>query len=339
MKRLLVITDAWAPQTNGVVTTLRSVIRHMPSLGYRVQVLHPGLFATLSLPSYPEIKVVREPWKLAGRIEAYRADTVHIATEGPLGLAARRYLCRRGRSFTTSLHTKLPEYVNQRVALPLSVGYRYLRWFHRPAANVLCTTASHRDELERWGMSNLVVWGRGVDTECFRPRPCERRLRPRLLYVGRVAVEKNVEAFLNLPVNAEKVVVGDGPARENLQRRYPDVHWRGFRHCAELVDAYADADVLVFPSRTDTFGLVMLEAMACGTPVAAYPVTGPRDVVLPGVTGSLHEDLGTAVAQALEVDREGCRAHAVTQDWRRVAERMAGCLCAADSRERAPLAA
>jgi glycosyltransferase involved in cell wall biosynthesis len=265
-------------------------------------------------------------------IAAYRADTVHIATEGPLGLAARRYLCRRGILFTTSLHTKFPEYVNERMALPLSVGYRYLRWFHRPSASVLCTTESHRQELARWSMGNLVVWGRGVDTERFQPRQRGPRSRPRLLYAGRVAVEKNIEAFLRLPMDMDKMVVGDGPARDDLQRRYPDVQWLGFRHGDDLVAAYADADVFVFPSRTDTFGLVMLEAMACGTPVAAYPVTGPRDVVAPGINGMLHEDLGRAVAQALEVDRQGCRAHALTQGWRQVAERMAGCLRPVDDR-------
>ncbi len=324
MKRLLLVTDAWHPQTNGVVTTLEAVTGHLPALGYQVTVLHPGLFATVPMPSYPEIRVVREPWKLAAKIEQIRAHTVHLATEGPLGLAARRYLSRRGLPFTTSLHTKFPEYVRQRVGLPLAVGYHYLRWFHRPAAAVLCTTESHYRELRRWGMGNLVVWGRGVDCERFAPRPRRPRARPQLLYLGRVAVEKNIEAFLDLDLDfdADKVVVGDGPARAELERRYPGVRWLGYRHGQALVEAYADADVMVFPSRTDTFGLVMLEAMACGTPVAAYPVTGPQDVVTPGVTGSLQWDLGAAVVEALSVDREGCRGYAVTQDWRRVAERL-----------------
>jgi glycosyltransferase involved in cell wall biosynthesis len=327
MKRLLIVSDAWAPQTNGVVTTLKAVIDHLPDLGFEVRVVHPGEFATVPLPSYPEIRVARDPWKVAGVLESYRPDTVHLATEGPLGLWARRALCRRLIPFTTSLHTKFPEYVNERVAMPLAVGYRYLRWFHRPSSAVLCTTESHRRELARWGMGNLVVWGRGVDTDRFRPLPRSSRRRPRLLYVGRVAVEKNIEAFLQLTVDADKVVVGDGPARAELARRYPQVAWLGFRHGDELVAAYADADVFVFPSRTDTFGLVMLEAMACGTPVAAYPVTGPRDVVVSGRTGSLHDDLGEAVRRALAVDREGCRDHALTQGWRQVAERLATHLC------------
>lgn len=329
MRRLLIVSDAWEPQTNGVVTTLKAVIGHLPELGFEVQVLHPGLFATMALPSYPEIRVARDPWRLAAMVSRFRPDTVHIATEGPLGLWARRYLTRRCIPFTTSLHTKFPEYVNERVALPLSVGYRYLRWFHRPARAVLCTTESHRRELARWGIGNLVVWGRGVDTGRFRPLPRTPRVRPRLLYVGRVAVEKNIEAFLALNVDAEKRIVGDGPARPELERRHPDARWLGFRHGDALVAEYADADVFVFPSRTDTFGLVMLEAMACGTPVAGFPVTGPRDVVQPGVTGALDEDLGAAVRRALQVDRAGCRNEALKRDWREVAERLAGQLAPA----------
>ncbi len=326
MKRLLIVSDAWEPQTNGVVTTLKAVSAHLPALGFRVRLVHPGLFATLPMPGYPEIRVARDPWKLASMIERFSPHVVHIATEGPLGLWARRELARRSMPFTTSVHTKFPEYAQQRLAMPLALGYGYLRWFHRPARRVLCTTESHRQELERWGFDNLVVWGRGVDAERFRPRQRTPRARPRLLYAGRVAVEKNLEAFLDLEIDAEKVVVGDGPARPSLERRYPDVRWLGFRHGEELAAEYAEADVLVFPSRTDTFGLVMLEAMACGTPVAAYPVMGPRDVVVPGVTGSLCDDLGAAVRQALTIDRAGCRARALAADWRRVAERLAACL-------------
>jgi len=322
MKRLLLVSDAWAPQTNGVVTTLKSVIAHLPEHGIDVQVIHPGLFDTVPLPGYREIRVVRNPRKLSAMMAAYGPDTVHIATEGPLGLWARNFLCRRGIPFTTSLHTKFPEYLHERLAVPVSFGYGYLRWFHRPAAAVLCTTESHRQELARWGFSNLRVWGRGVDTRRFVPAPRGPTLRRRLLYVGRVAVEKNIEAFLELDVPGDKRVVGDGPARQALQRRYPAAAWLGYRHGAELAAEYAAADVLVFPSRTDTFGLVMLEAMACGTPVAAYPVTGPRDVVTPGVTGSLHDDLAMAVHQALAVDRQRCRAHAETQDWRQVTARL-----------------
>jgi glycosyltransferase involved in cell wall biosynthesis len=328
MKQLLIVTDAWEPQTNGVVTTLKSVIPHLSHLGYETHVLHPGLFDTWPLPSYPEIRLARNPLKLGRMIRELRPDSVHIATEGPLGTMARWLLCRWLVPFTTSLHTKFPEYVNERIGVPLSVGYRFIRWFHRPSAVTLCTTSSHKHELERWGLRNLVVWGRGVDTERFKPDPQRpvapaRAERPRLLYVGRVAVEKNIRAFLSLPIGAEKVVVGDGPARAILEKQHPEATWLGYRHGNELVREYASSDVFVFPSRTDTFGLVMLEAMACGTPVAAYPVTGPRDIVINGENGCLHENLAEAVAGALRVQRSACRSYAETQDWRKIAQRMA----------------
>ncbi len=328
MKQLLIVTDAWEPQTNGVVTTLQSVIPHLEALGYRAHVAHPGLFATWPLPSYPEIRVVRNPAGIARLIRRIAPDSVHLATEGPLGLAARALLQHWKVPFTTSLHTKFPEYVHERTRLPLSIGYRFIRWFHSPARATLCTTASHKTELEGWGLRNLVVWGRGVDTKRFRPLPewvrrSAIRERPRLLYVGRVAVEKNIEAFLSLEMNADRIVVGDGPARPGLQRRFPRAQWLGYRHGAELVEQYALADALVFPSRTDTFGLVMLEAMACGTPVAAFPVTGPKDIVMEGSNGSLHSDLNEAVLGALRVDRSACRAHAESCDWRQIARTMA----------------
>jgi len=333
MKKALFITDAWLPQTNGVVTTLQSVMAHLPALGYEVDIIHPGLFDTLALPSYPEIRVARNPWRMARMILDSAPDTIHIATEGPLGLWARWLLGRWLVPYTTSLHTKFPEYVQQRTGLPLSVGYRYLRWFHRPALQTLCTTQSHRAELAQWGLVDLVVWGRGVDTERFRPVARDvRRDRPRLLYVGRVSLEKNIEAFLALDVPGDKIVVGDGPARQALERRYPQAQWLGYRHGSALVAEYAQADVFVFPSLTDTFGLVMLEALACGTPVAAYPVTGPKDIVQPGVTGCLSEDLGHAVREALAVDRARCRAYAETQSWRGIAERMADSFVAIDWR-------
>jgi glycosyltransferase involved in cell wall biosynthesis len=320
--KLLVVTDAWRPQTNGVVTTLENVIARVERAGHVVDVIEPGRFRTLPLPSYPEIRVAVNPWTLGRLIDEAQPDGVHIATEGPLGLAARRYLKRRRIAFTTSLHTKFPEYVHARVGVPLSLGYAFLRRFHGDAACTLVTTESHRVELAARGFERLVVWGRGVDTERFRPRPRRPREVPRLLYVGRVAVEKNLEAFLALDVPGCKVVVGDGPARAALEARYPDVEWLGFRHGDALVECYADADVFVFPSRTDTFGLVMLEAMACGTPVAAFPVTGPIDVVVEGVNGSLDRDLATAIDRALAVDRASCRAFALRHSWDAIAERL-----------------
>ena len=322
-RTLLIVTDAWEPQTNGVVTTLRNVIREIRSRGaWNVRVIHPGLFASCPLPSYPEIRVARTPWRLASMIPDDDKLAVHIATEGPLGLAARRCMIRSGIPFVTSLHTKFPEYLRQRTGIPERPGYWYLRWFHRAAAATLVTTQSHRRELEARGLRNLVVWGRGVDTTLFRPCTRAPRERPKLLYVGRISVEKNIEAFLNLDFDADKIVVGDGPARAQLQAQYPECDWVGYRRGTDLVRHFSDADVFVFPSRTDTFGLVMLEAMASGTPVAAYPVTGPADVVVEGVNGALDDDLGRAVVRALEVDRSACREFAERNSWRAVADRL-----------------
>lgn len=323
-KRLLLVTDAWSPQTNGVVTTLSTVIGHLPELDIEVSVIHPGLFKTWPLPSYPEIRIARNPGILKELIREIDPHAMHIATEGPLGMAARRFCVRNDYAFTTSLHTKFPEYVNVRFGLPLKTGYKFMRWFHRPASSTLVTTESHRRELAEWGLEDLVVWSRGVDTAKFTPNPeFNAQQPPRLVYVGRVAVEKNIEAFLELDLEGDKVIIGDGPARAELQAKYPDVQWMGYRKGQPLVDEYAKADVFVFPSLTDTFGLVMLEAMACGTPVAAYPVTGPIDVVKNGINGCLDEDLSKAIAGALQVDRESCREYASHNDWRVIAARMA----------------
>ncbi|XOV82472.1 MAG: glycosyltransferase family 4 protein [bacterium] len=321
-RKLLIVTDAWHPQTNGVVTTLTAVIEQLSASNLETTVYHPGLFSTWPLPSYPEIRIARNPGKLKEMIKALAPDAIHIATEGPLGLAARRFCIKARHAFTTSLHTKFPEYVNLRFGIPLQLGYRFLKWFHGAAHSTLVTTASHQQELTAWGLSRLVVWGRGVDTGLFKPQ--ENRTsatKPRLLYVGRIAVEKNIEDFLQLNMQAEKIVVGDGPARAELASKYPDAKWLGYRHGAELVRAYAEADVFVFPSRTDTFGLVMLEAMACGTPVAGYPVTGPKDLIQNGINGCMDRSLEAAIEGALSVDRHACRAFALEHDWQQVAER------------------
>ncbi len=319
---LLLVTDAWLPQTNGVVTTWQTVIANLERKGVRVEVVHAGLFRTWPLPTYPEIRVARNPWLLKSLIREAKPDAVHIATEGPLGVYARQLLNKCAIPYTTSLHTKFPEYVQERVRLPLSVGYAFMRWFHRFAQTTLCTTASHQRELERWGLARLIVWGRGVDVERFRPEQLTRRDRPRALFVGRVAVEKNIEAFLSLDINVDKIVVGDGPQRKSLARKYPDVEWLGYKYDEELVHEYAQADVFVFPSRTDTFGLVMLEANACGTPIAAYPVTGPVDVVIAGSNGAIKEDLAQAIKEALLLSRDECRAQAERQTWTVVAQRL-----------------
>ncbi len=275
-------------------------------------------FATLPLPTYPDIRVAVRPLRRVGRIlDGIDPDRVHIATEGPVGIAARAWCLRRGRAFTTSFHTRFPEYVRLRAPVPESWSYRLLRWFHGPAAQTLVPTRSQRDALARRGFGNLQVWGRGVDTGLFRPdQPAVLDVpRPVLMYMGRVAVEKNVEAFLRLGVSGTKVVVGDGPALETLRRSWPDVIFTGARYGEDLAAMLAAADVFVFPSRTDTFGVVLLEAMACGVPVAAYPVTGPKDVVMDGVTGVLDDDLAAAVRGALKLDRDACRRFALKHSW------------------------
>ncbi|MEM7281306.1 MAG: glycosyltransferase family 1 protein [Pseudomonadota bacterium] len=322
VRRIALVTDAWLPQTNGVVTTLRSNINELEERGCEVFVIHPGLFSTIPLPSYPEIRIALNAGQLKHQLLSVRPDSIHIATEGPLGFYARRFLAKRRIPFTTSIHTKFPEYINERIRLPISVGYRFMRWFHKGANVSLCTTETHRKELEGWGFRNLRVWRRGVDTKLFRPQTQKPRNRPKLYYIGRIAVEKSVEDFLDLPEElGDKIVVGDGPQRASLEKKYPNAQWLGYKRGEVLATAYADADVFVFPSRTDTFGLVMLEAMACGTPVAAYPVTGPIDVVEEGLSGSLHTDLKTAVEKALKLDRTEVRRAAEGQSWSVIAER------------------
>ena len=315
MTRLLIVTDAWHPQTNGVVTTWRHVVDQLPGFGVEPIVIHPGDFHTIAMPGYREIRLATDPWRLADLAECAYADAVHIVTEGPLGMAARRWCKRTKRAFSTSVHTKFPEYVADRSPLPPSVGYAFLRWFHRPSTTVLAMSPSHAIELRNQGLHRPAVWLGGVDTDTFRPAPRTPRNRPRLLYVGRVAVEKNLAAFLQLSIDADKVVVGDGPHRAELQSRFPDAHWLGYQYGDALAAQYAEADVLVFPSRTDTYGLVMLEANASGTPVAAYPVTGPKDLVRSGRNGCLHEDLTQAIRGALKVSPADCRAFAMTRNW------------------------
>ncbi len=321
--KIVIVTDAWHPQTNGVVTTYVNTIANLEAMGHEVEVIEPSAYRHVGIPTYSEIRLSVNCFDVGKRIMDARPDAVHIATEGPLGWAARRFLKRVGVPFTTSVHTKFPEYVRARTGLPLSWGYAVMRRFHRAAASTLCTTETQKRELEAWGLDDLVAWGRGVDTETFRVDPAftPDAEQPLLLYVGRVAVEKNVEAFLQLRTPGRKVVVGDGPQRAQLEKRFPDVEFAGYRYGDELVSYFARADVFVFPSLTDTFGLVMLEANACGTPVAAFPVTGPRDVVVEGVNGALDEDLDAAIERALRLDRGRCRAHAEANSWRAVAQR------------------
>ncbi len=321
--RVLIVSDAWHPQVNGVVRTMDTVVSHLAGGGDTVEVIGPDRFRTMGLPSYPEIRVALWPRrKLAQMVDAFRPDAVHIATEGTLGWAMRG-LCRaRGWRFTSSFHTRFPDYVQARTGLPPGLAWRVMRRFHAPSSGVFAATASLRADLEARGFTRVRPWTRGVALEQFQPEPSDPWAglpRPIALYVGRVAVEKNIEAFLKLDLPGTKVVVGDGPQRAQLQRHYPQVHFAGWRQGEALSRAYAGADVFVFPSLTDTFGLVLLEAMACGTPVAAFPVTGPLDVVAPG-TGAIGPDLRANVLAALACNRDACRRHAEGFSWAACAE-------------------
>jgi len=278
----------------------------------------PQDFKTVPCPTYPEIRLSLFPDGAMRRmIEKFRPCVVHIATEGPLGMSARRYCVKRDIPFTTAFHTKFPEYVHARFGIPIAWTYKLMRWFHGKSQGVMVATQTIEDELVKWGISNIMRWTRGVDTELFRPRD-EAFLdlpRPISLYVGRVAVEKNIEAFLELELEGSKLVVGDGPQMAQLQKKYPEAHFVGAKEGEDLAQHFAAADVFVFPSRTDTFGLVLLEALACGVPVAAYPVPGPLDVIGDAAVGCLHEDLGSAVKEALSANPEACRNYALKFSW------------------------
>ena len=316
--RIMIVTDAWFPQTNGVVNTLAQTAAWLVRFGHEVIISASRDFPTFPCPTYPEIRVAVRPMAaLARKFAAFRPQAVHIATEGPLGLAARRLCVRNGWRFTTSYHTQFPQYLRSRWPIPLWLSYAALRRFHAAAQRCMVSTPSVENELRSRGFRNLVRWRRGVDTELFRPQSKEflRLPRPIAAYVGRLAVEKNVDAFLQMPWRGSKIVIGDGPERPRLEAQYREAVYVGFRYGEDLAAHLAAADVLVFPSLTDTFGLVNLEAMACGVPVAAFPVTGPIDVVEDGVTGALDPDLGRAAERALRVDPQACRARALQSSW------------------------
>lgn len=317
--RIMVVTDAWDPQINGVVVTLHATIKCLREMGHEVEVVSPQGFRTIPMPTYPEIRLAVLPRRaVARRIDEWGPDTIHIATEGPLGVAARNHCVRHGLEFTTAYHTCFPEYVHARFGLPLSLTYAFMRWLHAPAAGVMVATASLRTTLADNGFRNLVDWSRGVDTELFKPAGGDwNHVSPVFLYVGRIAVEKNIAAFLELDLPGTKLVVGEGPQRGELMRRFPSAVFLGARPVAELVHCYQRADVFVFPSRTDTFGLVMLEAMACGTPVAAFPVRGPMDVISDPAAGVLDPDLRKAAMAALTCDRGAVRRYAEQYSWDR----------------------
>jgi glycosyltransferase involved in cell wall biosynthesis len=316
--RILIATDAWRPQINGVVHSLEQMSIAARALGVEIEFLTPQGFHTIPMPTYPEVRLALASWgAVARRIEAAQADHIHIATEGPIGFAARHYCRTHGRVFTTSYHTRFPEYVAQRVPIPTRWTYAALRRFHAPATVVMVPTPTVRDELTRRGFARVKVWSRGVDHLTFRPRTTSVLdfPRPIFLCVGRVAVEKNLGALLSLTLPGSTVIVGDGPARAALENKYPHAHFLGSRSGEALAQVYASANVFVFPSRTDTFGIVLIEALASGLPVAAYPVAGPLDVIGDSSAGVLSEDLGAACLAALQIPAAVAREHSLQFTW------------------------
>jgi glycosyltransferase involved in cell wall biosynthesis len=337
VNRLLIATDAWHPQINGVVRTFEHMVEELTALGVDVTVLGPTDFRTVPCPTYPEIRLtIALPRTVRAALAAAQPDHIHVATEGPLGFAARRWCMSAGRIFTTSYHTKFPEYLRARAPIPESWTYAWLRRFHNAGSGCMVATPSLEKELSARGFRNLMRWTRGVDAGVFRPRREGDKLldlpAPVFLYVGRVAPEKNIGAFLSLDLPGSKVVVGDGPALASLKAAHPEVHFLGFREGEALAEAYRSADVFVFPSKTDTFGIVLLEALASGLPVAAYPVTGPSDVVGKEGIGVLDEDLGKAALAALDVSRERCRDYALAHGWRDSAQQFLDNILAAQAK-------
>lgn len=319
--RIVLATDAWTPQTNGVVTTLKATADTLSRLGHAVRVLSPHNLASIPCPTYPEIRLAINPGAYVARaLKAFRPHAIHIATEGTLGLAVRRCCRHRGVPFTTSYHTRYPEYVAARFPVPLAVSYAWLRRFHGAAQRTFVSSRTLERELAARGFARLHLWRRGVDLRRFRPQKAlhpelGQLPRPIMGYVGRLAVEKNLGAFLGLDLPGTRLVIGDGPERAALAARYPGARFIGYRHGDELAALLAGCDVLVFPSLTDTFGLTMIEAAACGVPVAAFPVAGPLDVLEPHVTGVLHADLAIAIRSALRLDRRVCAERAATFSW------------------------
>ena len=322
MPRLTIVTDAWHPQVNGVVRTIENTNRELAQMGVDVSMITPERYRSIPMPTYREIRLSLATYgQVRKALEDQNPDYLHIATEGPLGLMARAWALRNGKAFSTSYHTRFPEYVAARFPVPLSWLYAYVRWFHGRSGACMVATESLKKELAGKGLTNLRIWSRGIDTTQFHPQAQEVAPfdlpRPIFMTVGRVAVEKNLSAFLELDLPGSKVVVGDGPARADLQARYPDAHFTGVKFGKELADTYAQADVFVFPSKTDTFGNTILEALASGVPVAAFPVTGPIDIIPKhGMAGALDQDLRAACLNALDLSRTAARHLAESYSWR-----------------------
>ncbi|MEM9630932.1 MAG: glycosyltransferase family 1 protein [Pseudomonadota bacterium] len=336
MSSILIVTDAWHPQINGVVRSLERTAEELEANGTRVEFLTPQIFKTLPCPTYPEIRLSLTHRGIVRRkIEEFDCDHLHIATEGPLGLLAASTAQKAGQPFTTSYHTRFPEYVSARLPIPLSWSYSWLRRFHNSGNGCMVATRSLEQDLRERGFNNLMRWSRGVDEELFKPyegRVLPDNLpRPIFMYVGRVAVEKNIKAFLDLQLPGTKVVVGGGPQLETLRREYSDAHFTGAKVGEDLARHYSDADVFVFPSLTDTFGNVLLEALACGVPVAAFPVMGPVDVIGDTGAGVLSEDLREAAEAALDIPRDHCRKIAMNYTWAASAQQfLDNCIAARD---------
>ncbi len=331
--KVLIVTDAWHPQINGVVRSLTEIGKQAEAFGFEADYLTPEGFRSVAMPGYAEIRLaLAAPSRIAQCIDARAPDCIHIATEGPLGILARRYCMKRRRRFTTSYHTRFPEYLSARLPLPAWPLATLLRRFHAASAGTMISTKTLEDDLAAQGYRNLMRWSRGVDAALFHPGKARRLpfARPIFLYAGRVAVEKNLEAFLSLDLPGSKLVAGDGPARTELAARFPGVHFLGAQEGEALAEIYASADAFVFPSLTDTFGVVLLEALASGVPVAAFPVAGPRDVIGDSGAGVLGRDLGQAALSALSVPREHCRNYALRFSWRESARQFFGNLLLAN---------
>jgi len=316
--KIMIVTEAWDPQINGVVRTLKMTARQLTELGHEVQMLTPDQFFNIPCPTYPEIRLTITPtYKVRKKIDEFKPDILHIATEGPLGWAARKVAIKRGWPFSTGFHSRFPEYIHMRVKFPLEWSYYALRNFHNAGVSTMVPTVAMLETLREQGFTKVIHWSRGVNSELFTSHgtTIERGNGPIFLHVGRIAIEKNIEAFLAMDLPGEKWVAGEGPSRKELQKKYPEVRWFGWLSGDELARLYRSADVFVFPSRTDTFGLVMIEAMACGTPVAAYPVTGPIDVVGNSEGGVLREDLRVASLMALKLDRRKVADYGAKFSW------------------------
>lgn len=342
MTRITIVSDAWYPQVNGVVRSIENTNRELTRMGVEVSMITPQNFSSVPCPTYPEIRLsVASYSAVAKLLESQGPTSVHIATEGPLGLLARRWCLKNDLPFSTSYHTRFPEYVAARFPVPIRWMRAFVRWFHNAGNGCMVATASLERELSKLGLKNLLRWSRGIDQAQFHPRPLEEEpfglKRPIFMTVSRIAVEKNLPAFLDLDLPGSKVVVGDGPERETLQRRYPDVLFTGMKTGEDLARAYAQADVFVFPSKTDTFGNTILEALASGVPVAAYPVTGPVDIIEEGSgAGALNEDLGQACLDALACPRENARRLARNFTWEAASKQFLNNVLIAQSKKALP---